>query len=323
MNIFKKPSHLSLTALALAALSLSTFMVPSNAMAEDTSCKTINMFDPSWTDINATNGVADVLLDGLGYEAKINLLSVPIGYQTMKSGGVDVFLGNWMPAQAPFITDLQEADAVDILVRNLEGAKFTLAVPDYVAKSGIKSIQDLQNHAKDFDQKIYGIEPGAPANANIQKIIESGDFGLNQWSLIESGEQAMLAQVERYTKKKTPVVFLAWAPHPMNERLNIEYLSGGDDYFGPNYGGAEVYTLARKGWAVKCPNAAQFFTNLTFDIGMENTLMGMILNDGMHPKIAAKNWLKKNPDRLDTWLKDVKTFDGKDGLTAVKEELSR
>ncbi len=39
-----------------------------------------------------------------------------------------------------------------MLNRNLQGAKFTLAVPTYIADKGIKDFADLQKHADDFDQ---------------------------------------------------------------------------------------------------------------------------------------------------------------------------
>ena len=42
----------------------------------------------------------------LGYEPEVKTLSVPIGYQAMKDGEIDVFLGNWMPAQQHFRDDL-------------------------------------------------------------------------------------------------------------------------------------------------------------------------------------------------------------------------
>ncbi|MET0172038.1 MAG: choline ABC transporter substrate-binding protein [Agrobacterium vaccinii] len=285
--------------------------------ADDASCKTIRLSDPGWTDITATNGVASVVLTALGYTPDVKTLSVPIGYQAMKNGEIDVFLGNWMPAQKSFIDDLTAAKAVDVIGQNLEGAKFTLAVPSYMAEKGIKTFADLAKHGDEFDHKIYGIEPGAPANQNIQKIIADEKFGLKGWELVESGEQAMLSQVERAGKSKKGVVFLAWAPHPMNEKFSIEYLSGGDDYFGPNYGGAQVYTLARTGWTAQCPNAATLFKNLKFDVGMENKLMGEILGGQTAPD-AASAWLKANPQVLDTWLSGVTTLDGKPGSDAVK-----
>ncbi|EKJ97327.1 glycine/betaine ABC transporter substrate-binding protein [Bradyrhizobium lupini HPC(L)] len=256
----------------------------------------------------------------MGYEADVKTLSVPIGYQAMKNGEIDVFLGNWMPAQKSFVDDLNSAKAAEVLTKNLEGAKFTLAVPSYMAEKGVKDFADLAKHADEFESKIYGIEPGAPANQNIQKIIDANDFGLKGWQLVESGEQAMLAQVERAGRDKKAVVFLAWAPHPMNEKIDIAYLSGGDAYFGPNFGGAEVYTLARTGWSEKCPNAAALFKNLKFDIAMENTLMGSILG-GEDSKAAAAAWVKANPKALDGWLQGVTTLDGKPGADAVKGKL--
>ncbi len=302
--------------LAAGAL-LSILSFAGIARADGDSCKAIHLSDPGWTDITSTNGVTGVLLTALGYEPDIKTLSVPIGYQAMKTGEIDVFLGNWMPAQKAFVDDLNKAKAIEVVNRNLEGAKFTLAVPAYVADKGIKDFADLQKHADEFGRKIYGIEPGAPANANIQKMIDANDFGLKGWELVESSEQAMLSQVERASKDKQAIVFLAWAPHPMNERFKIAYLSGGDAYFGANYGGAEVYTLARTGWPAQCPNAAKLFHNLTFDIGMENSLMGSILG-GESAKDAATAWLKAHPDALTPWLAGVTTIDGKPGLDAVK-----
>ncbi|MGH6760266.1 MAG: choline ABC transporter substrate-binding protein [Phyllobacterium sp.] len=310
--------HLSLTALSLTAM----ICFQGNAIASDSeACRTIRLSDPGWTDITSTNAIAAVLLDGLGYKADIKTMSVPIGYEAIKTGNIDVFLGNWMPAQQKFRDDLDSVKAVDVLVKNLSGAKFTLAVPSYVADAGVRNFKDLSASGDKFRKEIYGIEPGAPANQNIQKIIDDSTFKLSDWKLVESGEQAMLAQVDRLNRTKDWVVFLAWAPHPMNTKLDIAYLSGGDDYFGPDYGGAEVFTLARTGWTAECPNAAKFFTNLVFDIDMENQLMDKILNEGAEPGEAAKSWIKANPERLAAWLEGVTTATGERGIEAVKANL--
>jgi glycine betaine/proline transport system substrate-binding protein len=138
--------------------------------AEDEACKPIRLSDPGWTDITSTNALASTVLNALGYEPDVKTLSVPIGYEAMKSGDIDVFLGNWMPAQQHFRDDLEAAQAVDVLTQNLEGAKFTLAVPTYVSDAGVSDFKDLAAHADEFDSKIYGIETGAPANQNIHKI---------------------------------------------------------------------------------------------------------------------------------------------------------
>ncbi|SIT03980.1 choline ABC transporter substrate-binding protein [Paracoccus saliphilus] len=294
------------------------------AMADDpATCGTVHLSDPGWTDITATNGVAAVVLSALGYTPDIATLSVPVGYEALKNGQTDVFLGNWMPAQQKFRDDLDATGDIEELVQNLEGAKFTLAVNKAGADAGVADFADLDAQKDAFEGKIYGIEPGAPANQSIQAMIESDEFGLGDWDLVESGEQAMLAQVSRNEDAGTPTVFLAWAPHPMNEAIDITYLSGGDEQFGPDFGGATVHTLARKEWAATCPNAAKLFSQLTFDIGMENVLMGKILDDGMDAKDAAKEWIAANPDAVEPWLDGVTTLDGEpaeDALMAAEAE---
>ena len=152
-------------------------------------------------------------------------------------------------------------------------------------------------------------------------MIEDDDFGLGDWELVETSEQAMLAQVERAGRSEDWVVFLAWAPHPMNVAFDITYLAGGDEQFGPNYGGAEVFTLARAGWAEQCPNAARLFRNLTFTVDSENEMMALILDEGESPADAAETWLKANPDALGPWLEGVTTLEGEPGLPAVQSAL--
>ncbi|TON77344.1 glycine/betaine ABC transporter substrate-binding protein, partial [Vibrio parahaemolyticus] len=69
--------------------------------------------------------------------------------------------------------------------------------------------------------------------------------GLKDFSLVESSEAGMVSQVSRAVRRNQWIVYLGWAPHPMNSNVEMEYLAGGDDFFGPNYGGANVYTNVR------------------------------------------------------------------------------
>ena len=93
-------------------------------------------------------------------------------------------------------------------------------------------------------------------------------------------------------------------------------MSGGDEIFGPNFGGATVHTNVRKGYVGECPNVGKFVSNLKFTLKMENEIMGGILNDSKDAKAAAKEWLKANPDAASAWLEGVTTFDGGDAAAA-------
>lgn len=279
------------------------------------------MAAPGWTDIDATNAVAGVVLKALGYRQNVANLSVPITYEGLKKGQVDVFLGNWMPAQAPLVKPFIDSHAIDLLHANLTNAKFTLAVPDYVAAAGVHTFADLAKYGSKFDDKIYGIEPGAPANQNISRMIGDKAFGLGNWTLVASSETGMLTQVERAIRDKRWIVFLAWEPHLMNTKFHLAYLAGGDAYFGPNYGGATVNTVARAGFAAQCTNVARLFKQMTFNVDLENRIIASVLQNKVEVHAAARDALKANPALLGAWLDGVTTVSGANGLSAVNAAL--
>ncbi len=102
-------------------------------------CTTVSLSDVGWTDITATTALASVILEGLGYEPSATVLAVPVTYQSLKNGDIDVFLGNWMPTMEADLKPYLEAKTVETLVTNLEGAKYTLAVPQHTFDAGLKS----------------------------------------------------------------------------------------------------------------------------------------------------------------------------------------
>ncbi|PTC06481.1 glycine/betaine ABC transporter substrate-binding protein [Vibrio mediterranei] len=302
----------TLSALALSSLAM-------NAYANQ--CETVRFADVGWTDITATTAVTTELLKGMGYKTKTDLLSVPVTYSSMANGDIDIFLGNWMPTMEGDIAKYREAKTVETVRANLEGAKYTLAVPKYVYDAGVKSFADLAKHADKFRDRIYGIEPGNDGNRLIQSMIDSDAFGLKDFNLVESSEAGMVSQVSRAARRNQWIVYLGWAPHPMNSNIEMEYLSGGDDYFGPNYGGANVYTNVRANYLSECQNVGQLLKNLEFSLEMENQLMEAILNQNVQPSKAAQQWMKANPERVEAWLSGVKTLSGDDANAAVQNYI--
>ncbi|EHH0804133.1 choline ABC transporter substrate-binding protein [Vibrio vulnificus] len=304
---------MSMTTKTLSIMALSAFSFTAAA----NQCQTVHFADVGWTDITATTAVTSQLLKGMGYQTKTELLSVPVTYSSMANGDVDVFLGNWMPTMEGDIAKYRDSGEVETVKANLEGAKYTLAVPKYVYEQGVQSFADISKYADKFKNRIYGIEPGNDGNRLIQSMIDQNAFDLKGFSLVESSEAGMVSQVARAVRRNQWIVYLGWAPHPMNSNVEMVYLSGGDDFFGPNYGGANVYTNVREGYLSACPNVGQLLQNLTFSLEMENQLMEAILNQKEKPAKAALNWLKQHPEQIKTWLEGVKTLEGKPAAQAV------
>jgi glycine betaine/proline transport system substrate-binding protein len=314
---------LRLLTAATLALSLAAPVFASPALAADpASCQDVHFSDVGWTDITATTATASVILKALGYKPNTSILSVPVTYAGLSKGDLDVFLGNWMPTMEGDLAPHRDDGTVIVLRPNLEGAKYTLAVNKSLSDAGLKDFSDIAKFGDKLDWKIYGIEAGNDGNRLILDMISKDAFGLGKFELVESSEQAMLAQAKKAQKSGKGIVFLGWEPHPMNKNIDMTYLTGGDDFFGPNFGGATVLTNVRKGLVDECPNIGQFLKNLGFTLDMENAIMGSILDDGDDPETAATTWLKANPDALGPWLQGVTTFDGKnDGAAAVKSAL--
>ena len=302
------------------SLSVLAICAATGAAAAD--CDSVTFSDVGWTDITATTAATTVVLKALGYDANVKVLSVPVTYTALAEGDVDVFLGNWMPTMEADIAPYREAGTVDTVMANLEGAKYTLAVNKAAADLGIASFADIAAHKDDLNGEIYGIEPGNDGNRLIMDMIASDAFGLTGFEVVESSEQGMLAQVARADDRGEPIVFLGWEPHPMNANFDMSYLEGGDDWFGPDLGGATVYTNTSAGYVDACPNVGALLQNLVFSLAMENEIMGAILNDGEEPEDAAAAWLVAHPEAYQGWLVGVTTKDGGDAVAAVDAALA-
>jgi glycine betaine/proline transport system substrate-binding protein len=309
-----------LRAFILSSLSVSTLLMSGPVFAaEPESCKTVRVAEPGWNDLAFTTGTSTVLLKALCYDAQSSVLGIEVIYQSMKNKDLDAFLGYWDPSMVNYYKAYKDEGSVETIVKNLEGAKYTFAVPTYVWEAGVKDFKDMQKFADKFGKKVYGIDAGS--NQPMVDAVADPSLGLTGWEVVESSEVGMLSEVERAVRKNEFVAFLGWAPHPMNTLFDIKYLTGGDKQFGPDFGAATVSTQVRKGYVAECPNVGKLLQNLTFDIDYENKGMKLLITDGKSAEEAASMMIKAEPQRLDKWLAGVTTIDGKDSLTAVKVAL--
>jgi len=286
--------------------------------ADPESCKTVRFSDVGWTDIQATTGITTAILKGLGYEPRVDVLAVPVTYQSLKNKDIDVFLGNWMPSMGADVQPFLDDKSVEQSSVNLEGAGYGLVVPKFVADGGVKSLADLSKFKEQFDGKIYGIEAGNDGNRIVQGFIDDGANNLSDWELVESSEQGMLAQAQKFMDDKEWIVFLGWTPHPVMGKMDLVYLDGMGD---SGFGSATVYTNVRAGYTSECPNVGKLLSNLKFDLATEGAIMDTILSQGKDGETAAIEWLKANPAPLEGWLAGVTSIDGQEGLPAVKASL--
>lgn len=294
--------------LALVLLALSAGV---RAAGDPVECRQVRFGVVGFSDVTAVTAVAAALLKPLGYMPTTVNLAVPVIFASLQARDLDVFLGNWMPAQEGDARPYLKNRSVEILGPNLENARFTLAVPRYLYEAGLRDFASIGRFGTALEHAIYGIEPGAAANRLVLGMIKANAFGLGTFHLVESSEQGMQAQLERAYRAHRPIVFVAWEPHPMNLRYDIEYLAGGDATFGPNFGGATINTVTRAGLSARCPNLGHLLRNLKFTLHEESDIMAAILDGRGQPEEEARQWLSGHPEAVAQWLAGVTAFDGR------------
>src|ERR1700748_2984025 len=87
-----------LRGLWLVALSL-PLVSGVSAAAEPAECRTVRFGVVGFSDVAAVTAITSEVLTGLGYAPASVNLPVPIIFASLQNHNIDVFLGNWMPAQ--------------------------------------------------------------------------------------------------------------------------------------------------------------------------------------------------------------------------------
>ncbi|MCY0965096.1 glycine betaine ABC transporter substrate-binding protein [Parathalassolituus penaei] len=299
--------------LQLLSLLFVTLTAPLMAEANDTpqQCQNVRIGVVDWTDLHIVNGVAKTLLEALGYNVQLQAEDgADQVFEKMQRKDIDVFLGYWSPTMTPMIERYYADRSIRTVTENLNEARWTLAVPSYVYDQGLRDFADIARFRDKLEGRIYGLEKGSSGNEAILQMIAKNAFGLKDFTLVETTERLMMAQVKGRVRKGEWIVFMGWQPHPMNQHYDLRYLSGGDDYFGPDYGAAKVHTSVRQGLAETCPNLGKFFTNLTFRAAMEEEMMDQVTNGFVPLERAVRGWIHANPQQLNAWLEGVKTLRG-------------
>ncbi|EKT4465285.1 choline ABC transporter substrate-binding protein [Pseudomonas putida] len=279
--------------------------------AEPAACQNVRMGSVNWTDVVASSAVAEALLDSLGYKVKQTSASQQIILAGMAEKRLDIFLGYWQPTMQSVAKPYLDKQQIDVISpATLSDAQSTYAVPAYAYDAGLKTFADIARFRDKLNNRIYLIEPGSGMNRITQQMIDQDKFGLKGFQGVESSEAGMLTAVKRAVNQQKWVVFAGWKPHPMNLQIDMKYLSGSDDAFGPNEGSATVSIMTAAGYQQQCGNVAKLLHNLRFTSEGVSQVMEPIL-DRTAPLEAARAWLKAHPEQVSTWLAGVTTFEGK------------
>lgn len=254
--------------------------------------KDVELAYVEWAETVASTNVIKAVLEDMGYDVDIISVSAAAMWKGTAAGDVDGFTGAWLPVtHSDYKEQLQ--DQVDLLGKNLTGARIGLAVPTYV---DIDSIAELPANAEKFDSQIVGIDPGAGIMGKTEKAVKA--YNLDDFEIIGSSGAMMTATLKDRIDNNKPVVVTAWTPHWMFSRWDLKYLKDPKKV----YGEAEyIATVARKGLKEDKPEVYNLLKN--FNWTLDNCQQVMLWSQDSTPEEAAKRWIKENPDKVAAWKK--------------------
>ncbi|MGM9903772.1 MAG: ABC transporter permease/substrate binding protein [Enterococcus sp.] len=253
--------------------------------------KKVNLSYVEWdTEVASTNVVAEVLKE-MGYDVTITPLDNSIMWESVSKGESDGMVSAWLP-NTHGSQYAQYKNKVDDLGANLTGAKVGLAVPTYM---DVDSIADLTDQA---GKKITGIEPGAGVVNAAENTLEQYD-NLADWTVETSSSGAMTVALGQAIKKQEPIVITGWTPHWMFAKYDLKYLEDPKHAMGD---AEEIHTIARPGLKDDQPEVYEVLDHFSWsEKDMEEVMLE--INNGKDPQQAAKDWISKNQETVESWKK--------------------
>ncbi|MDM5154460.1 glycine betaine ABC transporter substrate-binding protein [Bacillus sp. DX1.1] len=278
----------------ICILFLISIISSSCSTTKDTTKGKIKLGVTSWKENIATANMWKVLLEQKGYKVELMYLEKAAVWTGLARGDVDANLEVWLP-----VTDkpLYEKYKDDVVIKSkwYEGTGLGLIVPSYM--TNINSIEDLNAHKDEFNNKIIGIEPGSSLMRLTDKAIKEYGIELN---LIQSSEAAMMSELKRAYSQKKPIAVTLWNPHWAFSEFDLKYLKDPKKVYGEK---DDIYYSVRKGFEKDYPELIKYFDKWKMTDKQLGTLMVM-LNKTKDPEQAAKEWIKQNKKVVDTWMND-------------------
>ena len=282
---------------------------------------TVRFGTVDWPEAIAKTNVAETIVEALGYRTEISQLTVPIVFQGLENGDLDVFVEAWFPTMQPNLEAVDQEDIVSAGT-NLNDAAFSVAVNWAACDAGVRSHEDLDTYSDRFEEggepTIYGIEPGNDGNQVVIDAIENNTYSLGNWKIVESSTNGMLSEVDRRIGESEWVAFTGWEPHWMNNEYDMCLLEDPQEIWG---GPSHVETLLNAEFRENNPELYRFFTQMVVTKAIQADLIDRIDNSGQQPEEIALQWLKESPEITNQWLEGITATDGTDGAEALRRHL--
>ncbi len=285
-------------AVVLTALILGC-VLSAAATAKSTDVIKIGYFN--WgDDLFTTHVVSYILTHDMNKKVKLISAAPAAAYQAVAAGDIDFHTDMWLPdTHADYFHKVAQKtiDAGAIYTRAAEG----WAVPDYIPKSELNSIEDLKKPdvKKKLDGKIIGIDPGAGLMRLSAKSMKEYGLSKDGYTLVQSSGPAMTSALDNAIKNKQWIVVTSWNPHWMWARYHLRYLKDPKNVM---TGMQRADIVIRHGFYTDHPHVYEMLDRILIPINdVEAGMFAAQKNGGDYGK-AAEAYVKAHPKLVHYWV---------------------
>ncbi|MBJ9975050.1 glycine betaine ABC transporter substrate-binding protein [Pseudomonas sp. S75] len=271
---------------ALCALAMLSATIV-NAHAED---KVIQMGTLSWEDLTPITGITKKVLEDSGYTVKVTSFSEwGIAYAALSKGDIQI-----LASQIDYVAQdywNRNKNRLEKLSPVSHGLYQGIAVPKYVP---IDSLEQLNEQADKFNNKIIGIEPGSGLMSDAAKAVTEYGIRLN---LLEGSSAAMTAALKSAIDRKEWVAVTIWEPSWMTQKYDLKFLKDPKGVFPPPQG---YYWIGQKGFSEKNPHAREVLAGVYVPLSDITAINGEV-KDGKTMDQAMADWTARNAELIKRW----------------------
>lgn len=268
---------------ALAMVGAAVF----NVQAEE---KVIQMGTLSWEDLTPITGITKKVLEDSGYTVKVTSFSEwGIAYAALSKGDIQI-----LASQVDYVAQdywNRNKNRLEKLSPVSHGLYQGIAVPKYVP---IDSLDQLNDQADKFNNKIIGIEPGSGLMSDAAKAKEAYGIKLN---LLEGSSAAMTAALKSAIDRKEWVAVTIWEPSWMTQKYDLKFLKDPKGVFPPPQG---YYWIGQKGFSEKNPHAREVLAGVYIPLSDITAINGEV-KDGKTMDQAVADWTSRNAELIKRW----------------------
>lgn len=250
---------------------------------------TITAFS-GWTESIATAYVEKAVLNDAGYQATVETLDAAPGFTAVAQGQYDVLDDVWLPSTHKAYMD-KYGSKLEPQGCWFDKSTIEIAVPAY---SPAKSIGDLKTMAKQYNDEIIGIEPGAGETSTMQNSTIP-KYGLQDLDFKSSSTSAMLQALDNAYKKKQNIAVTLWTPHWAYQKYDLRKLK---DPKGAMSSVEGIWNFSHKGWGADHPYAAQLLKNVVWSADNLQSLENVMVQkyNNKNPEKAVNDWMGEHPE---------------------------